>query len=43
HLDFEAGLYEKRAKDALAEVESLAENGWVRRLGSYDTQHVIDG
>ncbi|WP_423743481.1 prephenate dehydratase (plasmid) [Haladaptatus sp. SPP-AMP-3] len=43
HLDFEAGLYEERAEEALAEVESLAENGWVRRLGSYDTQHVLDG
>ena len=43
HLDFEAGLYEERAEDALAEVEALAENGWVRRLGSYDTEHVLDG
>ncbi|WP_231186280.1 prephenate dehydratase [Haladaptatus sp. DYF46] len=43
HLDFEAGLYEERAEEALEEVEALAENGWVNRLGSYDTQHVLDG
>jgi prephenate dehydratase len=43
HLDFEAGLYEERAEEALEEVEALAENGWVHRLGSYDTQHVLDG
>ncbi len=41
HIDFEAGLYEDRTKDALADVEAIAENGWVRRLGSYDTEHVV--
>ncbi|WP_129114440.1 prephenate dehydratase [Halegenticoccus tardaugens] len=41
HIDFEAGLYEPRAKEALADVEEIARNGWVRRLGSYDTRHVL--
>jgi prephenate dehydratase len=43
HVDFEAGLYEDRASDAVAEIEAVAENGWVRRLGSYDTRHVLFG
>ncbi|RQG94523.1 prephenate dehydratase [Natrarchaeobius oligotrophus] len=42
HVDFEAGLYESRTVDAIEDVEELAENGWVRRLGSYDTEHVVD-
>ena len=41
HVDFQAGLYEDRTQDALAEIEKLAENGWVKRLGSYDTEHVV--
>ncbi|MDY6817525.1 MAG: prephenate dehydratase [Halobacteriales archaeon] len=41
HVDFEAGLYEDRAQAALDVVEGIAENGWVRRLGSYDTEHVV--
>ena len=41
HIDFEAGLYEARAQEAVAEVEEIASNGWVRRLGSYDTMHVL--
>ncbi|GAA0222022.1 prephenate dehydratase [Haladaptatus pallidirubidus] len=43
HVDFEAGLYESRTEEALAEVEALAERGWVRKLGSYDTEHVLFG
>ena len=42
HIDFEAGLYEARAQDALDDIESIADNGWVKRLGSYDRQHVVD-
>ncbi|MFA1609921.1 prephenate dehydratase [Halobellus rubicundus] len=42
HIDFEAGLYEDRAKEALEEVEEIAADGWVKRLGSYDRQHVVD-
>ncbi|MFC6719495.1 prephenate dehydratase [Natrialbaceae archaeon GCM10025810] len=42
HVDIEAGLYEARTQEAIAELEDLAENGWVRRLGSYDTEHVVD-
>ncbi|MGQ3413003.1 prephenate dehydratase [Natrinema sp. LN54] len=42
HIDFEAGLYESRTADAIADLEDLAENGWVRRLGSYDTEHVVE-
>jgi len=41
HVDVAAGLYEQRTLDALAVVEGIAENGWVRRLGSYDTQTVV--
>ena len=41
HVDFEAGLYEDRTAEAMADVEDIAANGWVRRLGSYDTRHVI--
>ena len=42
HIDFAAGLYEERTKSAVEEVEGIAENGWVRRLGSYDVEHVVD-
>ncbi|MFC7167112.1 prephenate dehydratase [Halospeciosus flavus] len=41
HIDVEAGLYEDRTKDAVAELEELAEKGWVRKLGSYDVRHVV--
>lgn len=41
HIDVAAGLYEERTQDALADIERLAENGWVRRLGSYDSETVI--
>jgi prephenate dehydratase len=41
HIDFAAGLYEDRSQEAIAEIEEIAENGWVRRLGSYDTEHVL--
>ncbi|SEQ69992.1 prephenate dehydratase [Natrinema salaciae] len=42
HVDFEAGLYESRTTEAIDDLEELAENGWVRRLGSYDTEHVVE-
>ncbi|MFB6200506.1 MAG: prephenate dehydratase [Halorhabdus sp.] len=42
HIDVEAGLYEQRLQEALEDVEELASEGWVRRLGSYDTQHVVE-
>ncbi|QLK24384.1 prephenate dehydratase [Natrinema zhouii] len=42
HVDFEAGLYESRTQEAIGDLEELAENGWVRRLGSYDTEHVVE-
>ncbi|WP_226483115.1 prephenate dehydratase [Natrinema amylolyticum] len=42
HIDFEAGLYESRTAEAIEELEDLAEDGWVRRLGSYDTEHVVE-
>jgi prephenate dehydratase len=41
HLDVAAGLYEQRTQDAVAEIETIAESGWVRRLGSYDVEHVV--
>ena len=42
HVDVEAGLYEDRTQGALEAVDELAENGWVKRLGSYDVEHVVD-
>ncbi|GAB3041592.1 prephenate dehydratase [Natronobiforma cellulositropha] len=41
HLDVEAGLYEERTQAAVADIEELARNGWVRSLGSYDLEHVV--
>ncbi len=42
HIDFAAGLYEERSQAALDEVESIIDaDGWVKRLGSYDTIHVV--
>lgn len=41
HFDFAAGLYEERAQEAVNELRELASNGWVRVLGSYDTEHVL--
>lgn len=41
HIDIAAGLYEDRTQDALAVIEEIAENGWVRRLGSYDSETVL--
>ena len=41
HFDAEAGLYEERTREAIEEIEEIAENGWVRVLGSYDTMHVL--
>ncbi len=41
HVDVAGGLYEDRTIEALGAVEELAEAGWVRRLGSYDTETVV--
>jgi prephenate dehydratase len=41
HVDLAAGLYEDRTGAALSTVETIAEDGWVRRLGSYDTETVL--
>jgi len=41
HFDMEAGLYEDRTAAAVDELEEIASNGWVRVLGSYDTEHVL--
>ncbi|MCL9815746.1 prephenate dehydratase [Natronocalculus amylovorans] len=41
HLDAEGGLYEGRTQEAIAEIEDIADEGWVRVLGSYDTRHVL--
>ena len=41
HIDIAAGLYEQRTRNALATVEDIAEDGWVRRLGSYDSETVL--
>jgi prephenate dehydratase len=42
HIDVASGLYEERTQEALDEIEGLAEDGWVRTLGSYDTETVIE-
>ncbi|MHB9287259.1 prephenate dehydratase [Halobacteriales archaeon Cl-PHB] len=41
HIDIAAGLYEERTQAALAVIEDIAEDGWVRRLGSYDSETVL--
>jgi prephenate dehydratase len=41
HIDVAAGLYEERTQAALADIEEIAEDGWVRRLGSYDSETVV--
>ncbi|MFT4923484.1 MAG: prephenate dehydratase [Haloarculaceae archaeon] len=41
HIDIAAGLYEERTEDALAVIEDIAAEGWVRRLGSYDSETVL--
>jgi prephenate dehydratase len=41
HIDFSAGLYEGRATAALEDVEAICEKGWVKVLGSYDTEHAL--
>jgi prephenate dehydratase len=41
HIDIAAGLYEERTAKALADIEDIAEDGWVRRLGSYDSETVL--
>ena len=42
HIDVAAGLYEERTQEAIADLEGIVRDGWVRRLGSYDIEHVID-
>ena len=41
HIDIAAGLYEQRTQEALSAVEEIAEDGWVRKLGSYDSETVL--
>ena len=41
HIDVAAGLYEERTQEALEVLEAIAEEGWARRLGSYDSEHVL--
>jgi prephenate dehydratase len=41
HIDVAAGLYEDRTQAAVADVEAIAADGWVHRLGSYDVEHVV--
>ncbi|MFB6205305.1 MAG: prephenate dehydratase [Haloglomus sp.] len=41
HIDFSAGLYEERAQAALEAVEAICDKGWVKVLGSYDTEHAL--
>ncbi|MFB6113469.1 MAG: prephenate dehydratase [Halodesulfurarchaeum sp.] len=41
HFDLEAGLYEDRTQSAIDSIEDIASAGWVKRLGSYDVEHVV--
>jgi prephenate dehydratase len=41
HIDVAAGLYEERTRAALGDIEGIAADGWVRRLGSYDSETVL--
>ncbi|SNR36071.1 prephenate dehydratase [Halorubrum vacuolatum] len=41
HFDVDAGLYEDHTTAAIEEIEDIASKGWVRILGSYDTEHVL--
>lgn len=41
HVDIAAGLYEDRTQEAVEAIESVVSDGWVRRLGSYDVEHVL--
>jgi prephenate dehydratase len=41
HVDIAAGLYEQRTQDALDAVADITADGWVRRLGSYDSETVL--
>ena len=41
HIDVAAGLYEERTREAVEAIETIAADGWVCRLGSYDTKHVV--
>lgn len=41
HIDIDTGLYEERTQKALSQIEAITESGWVCRLGSYDTKHVL--
>ncbi len=41
HFDVAAGLYEDRTQKALDVVGEIAEDGWVRTLGSYDSKTVL--
>lgn len=40
HIDIAASLDERRTVDALAEIETVIEDGWIRRLGSYDSETI---
>jgi len=42
HFDVDAGLYEDHMAKAVEDVEAIADKGWVKVLGSYDTEHVLD-
>jgi len=41
HIDIAAGLYEQRTRYALETIEEIADDGWVCRLGSYDSETVL--
>jgi prephenate dehydratase len=41
HIDIAAGRYEDRTAAAVADIEEIAADGWVRWLGSYDSETVL--
>ena len=42
HFDVDAGLYEEHMAKAVEDIEAIADKGWVKVLGSYDTEHVLE-
>ncbi len=42
HIDIDTGLYEQRTQNAIAEIETEVGAGSIQRLGSYDTEHVVE-
>jgi len=42
HFDVDAGLYEDHMAKAVGDIEAIVDKGWVKVMGSYDAEHVLD-